>query len=330
MAPAAVDAAANGVADFRHLALVYDDAPGFVTETGRFVVAALEAREPVLVAVPHEHLTALRAHVADRVGLDLASSAQWFDMAVEGRNPGRILPRVLDAFVTAHPGERLLMVGEPIWPERESAEYAAAVRHEALINLSFVGEPVTVLCPYDRSRLPGSALFDMETTHPEVVSPEGTSTDHAYGDPATTAADALEPFDEPPAGTAVVVVLDGSDLGPMRQVVAALAREAGLDGDRTTDLSLAAHELCMNSLVHAGGPALLRVWALDDEVVCEAHDRGSLGDPLVGRRAVRPGQTDGLGLLLVNELCDLVEVEDVGEGVTTRLHIRLPRPADGG
>jgi anti-sigma regulatory factor (Ser/Thr protein kinase) len=46
-------------------------------------------------------------------------------------------------------------------------------------------------------------------------------------------------------------------------------------------------------------------------------------DPLGGRRVPSPDAAGGMGLWLVNQLCDLVEVRSTAQGTTARVHISL-------
>jgi hypothetical protein len=74
---------------------------------------------------------------------------------------------------------------------------------------------------------------------------------------------------------------------PVRRLATQHAIAAGLE-DRATDLALAANELVTNSLRHAGGEGMLRLWQQDRALVLEVTDQGHLDDRLVGRR--RPGR----------------------------------------
>lgn len=113
-----------------------------------FIRDGLAAGEPVAVAVPGPNLRLIVAEL----GTD-AEQVRLLDMTQVGRNPGRIIPGVLRAFADAHPGERVRIIGEPIWVGRTGTEYPACAQHEALINLAFTGQPVTILCPYDADTL---------------------------------------------------------------------------------------------------------------------------------------------------------------------------------
>jgi len=54
----------------------------------------------------------------------------------------------------------------------------------------------------------------------------------------------------------------GAPDGPrvVRRAVAEHALRAGLDEDRAADLSLAAYEVAVNTVVHTGRPGLLSLW----------------------------------------------------------------------
>ena len=65
------------------------------------------------------------------------------------------------------------------------------------------------------------------------------------------------------------------------------------------------------------------MWHDGDELLCEIHDKGTLADPLAGRRRPAPDAAGGHGLWLVNQLCDLVELRSGPAGTTVRMHMAL-------
>ncbi|WP_238449197.1 ATP-binding protein, partial [Micromonospora sp. 4G55] len=102
----------------------------------------------------------------------------------------------------------------------------------------------------------------------------------------------------------------------------------GLPADRVDDLRIAVTELAANAITHAGGPATARWWvAAPDELVCEISSHGTLTDPLAGRIPASTSAERGRGLLLVQQLCDLVDIRAVDGGTTVRVHLDLPAPA---
>jgi anti-sigma regulatory factor (Ser/Thr protein kinase) len=305
-----------------HEALFYQDAHEYTAGIAQFVREGLELAEPALVAVPGSHLDLLRA----AMGAD-ARRVHLVDMAVAGRNPGRIIPAVLYAFAQEHPAGRVRIVGEPIWPGRTPAEYRAALQHEALINVALADQAATILCPYDQRGLDESALADARQTHPVLVEGDIRVLSSDYADPQAVADASFGSLPEPLRAWGDMLIFRGpSDLRAVRQFVEGMASQAGLAPARVADLCLAVNEIATNTLRHTEEPGILSIWQDRDTdcLVCEISDSGQLTDRLIGR--IPPARSDahGRGLILVNLLCDLVELPTGrGNGTTMRLHMRL-------
>lgn len=303
---------------FEHPALFYADVDEFLTGTVPFVQAGLSLGEPVLVAVPDRNLAHLRA----ALGAD-ADEVRTHDMTVAGRNPGRIIPGVLLAFAAAHPGQRVRMIGEPIWAGRTDVEYPACAQHEALINTAFADRDATILCPYDTARLHPTWIDDAYRTHPVVQSAGRRATSAGYADPTAVAGSFNRPLPDPPRDAATIRV-DYRALSAVRRFVRDRAAAAGLDEDRADDLTIAVNELASNTVEHTSGPGSVAVWTADDRLACQVTDTGHLTDPMAGRIPVPPDQaTGGRGLVLVNHLCDLVRVHTRPGRTTVRVEMAL-------
>jgi anti-sigma regulatory factor (Ser/Thr protein kinase) len=301
---------------FDHPALLYRGPDDYLTGTVPFIEAGLSGGYPVMVAVPEANLGLIR----DALG-PAADEVTMHDMSTAGRNPGRIIPGVLLRFADAHPGTPVRIIGEPIWPGRDRMEYPACVQHEALINSVFEDRDATVLCPYDVSALTDAAIADAYRTHPVMVA-DGERADSArYAHPFTVAADFNVPLPDPPEH-AIRLALGRMPLSAVRRWVDQFATAAGLPGERVADLTLAANELVSNTMTHADGIGLLSLWIEDRHLVCQIADGGHIHDPLAGR--IPPGRSDatgGRGLLLVNQLCDLVRVYTRPGATTIRIHV---------
>ncbi|HEY6422652.1 MAG TPA: sensor histidine kinase [Pseudonocardiaceae bacterium] len=307
-----------------HEGLFYLDSADYAAGIARFLREGLERAEPALVAVPGSHIDVLRS----ALGTD-AERVQFIDMAVAGRNPGRIIPTVLYAFAQEHPAQRVRIVGEPIWPGRTPAEYRAAVQHEALINVALADQAATILCPYDLQGLDDDALADARRTHPILLEGDQWEASDDYTDPRAVADESLRSLPDPPEWWGDMLVFNSSgDLRAVRQFVEGLALRSGLRPEQVSDLCVAVNEVATNTLLHTGEPGLLSLWR-DPEtecLVCEISDSGQLSDRLAGRIPPDAGQAHGRGLILVNTVCDLVEMPtgQIGSGTTVRLHMRLP------
>lgn len=301
---------------FVHPALFYRGVHEYLAGTVPFIRGGLDAGEPVAVAVPGPNLDVLRSELGDS-----AAQVRLMDMTQVGRNPGRIIPMVLRKFADAHPHGRVRIIGEPIWPGRSENEYPACVQHEALINLAFTGRAVTILCPYDAGTLHPRVLADAAATHPVLVDDGGEYDSGEYAPKRVVRAynvPLAEPADEP-----AMLAFDDANLGQARALVVEHAGRAGLGADRVLDAELAVNELAANTLVHGGGAGTLRIWTEDRYLVCEVRDAGFITDPLVGRRPVDPDVLGGRGVLLVNQLADLVRLHTRPGGTTIRAHFIL-------
>ena len=244
------------------------------------------------------------------------------DMAQAGRNPGRIIGTVLTAFVREHGGQRVRIIGEPIWAGRSEDEYPACAEHEALINVALGESPAYILCPYDVRRLDREWLTDATRTHPTLAADGDRWESPAYTDPVALAAY----FDQPPepAPPEADVLVIGPTTGPStaRRFVHDYAQAAGMSEGRLRNLRTAVQELVVNTVVHAGGSGLLMIWTDGRQVVCQVQDGGRITDPLVGRRPPAPPEV-GHGLFTVHQVCDLVRVHRRRDGTLVRIHVNF-------
>ncbi|MGC9665431.1 anti-sigma factor RsbA family regulatory protein [Planosporangium sp. 12N6] len=300
---------------FDHMALFYRDTDEFVAGVVTFVREGLDAGEPVLVALPGAHVDLIR----DRIGRH-ATGVRFLDTALATRNPGRIIPEVLWPFATAHPGRRVRVVGESIWPGRGGFEYQACVAHESAINAVFADHDAAMLCLHDAAGLPEAALADAVRTHPLLTYGSGVALSPDYTAPEIMVLHERPP-PAPPATAVTMVYSDESMLRQVRRFVATRAAAAGLSADRVDDLCVAVNELVSNTCKYADGPGRVSIWVEADVLVCQVDDPGRLSDPTVGRIPPAVDRTGGRGLLMAHRLCDLVCVYSGGEGTRIRVHV---------
>jgi anti-sigma regulatory factor (Ser/Thr protein kinase) len=296
-----------------HRALFYQEPDEYLDGIWSFIAPALEAGDPVAIAVPGPKLKLVR----DRLGDEGCARVELLDMVELGCNPGRIIPTV-QAIAERRPG-RLHYVGEPIWPGRSPEEIREATRNEALINLAWPAGEVLALCPYDAAGLDREVLTNAEHTHQGLVRQGRPETSAAYGGAVPPPACDTPLTDPPPESLSIP--FEAEDLGRVRSLVAEQAARAGLRRERVAELVLAVNELTTNSIRHAGSSGLLRVWREPGKLVCQVEDGGRIDDPLAGRKRGLAG-IGGLGLWMVNQLCDLVEVRTGQAGSTVRVHAR--------
>jgi anti-sigma regulatory factor (Ser/Thr protein kinase) len=304
---------------FRHEALLYAGGDAFLDGATSFIRAALTVEEPVLVMVGAAKIDALRAELGDADGVLFA------DMEQVGSNPARIIPAWRE-FVSGHAGSarRLRGIGEPIWSGRGQAELVECQRHESLLNLAFAdARGFHLLCPYDTAALDPAVVDEARRTHPFVM--DGgvpcQSASYCGVEPASAlfGGSLPEPLARPeehPFGA--------DSLVEVRALVSGHAADLGLSAARTYDAVIAVNELAANTVRHAGGQGVMRIWREGETLICEVRDRGRLEEPLAGR--VRPAgdQESGFGLWMANQLCDLVQMRSSPEGTVVRVHVRAP------
>ncbi|MGH3565902.1 MAG: anti-sigma factor RsbA family regulatory protein [Pseudonocardia sp.] len=311
-------AVADPPAGLYHPALFYSDAASYLEGVLGFVRDGLDRNEPVLVAVPEPNLSLIRSELT----AEERALVRTADMAVAGRNPGRIIGSVLTPFVEEHPHQRVRIVGEPIWAGRSAEEYPACAEHEALINVALGASPAAILCPYDTVRLAPAVLDDATRTHPVLASGSSRWTSPAYTDPLSLAASFDRPLSAPPPDADVLVVTALGGPASARRFVHEFAEQASMTPARIADLRLIAQELATNTILHSGGSGLLSIWAVDGHIVCQLEDGGRINDPLVGRRPPGPSKI-GHGLHAVHRVADLVRVHRDAHGTTVRVHVAI-------
>lgn len=307
---------------FRHEAMLYSGWADFVNRAVPFLRAGIAAEEPILVVEPREKIDLLRTAL-DRD----AEHVMFADMADVGANPARIIPAWHD-FVKRYGGggKRLRGIGEPIWKGRSDDELVESQRHEALLNVAFGhGQPWWLLCPYDTSQMDGSVIEEALRTHAYVMDGKGSRPSETYiGIEASGT-----PFGAsmaPPAAGVQELAFTADTLLSLRGQASRFALRHGIPSGRVTLFVTAINEVASNSILHGGGAGTARLWRHGDKVVAEIHDAGRLDDPLADRKAPGTGTSGSRGLWLANQLCDLVQIRNVGDGTVIRLHMKVDPP----
>lgn len=299
--------------------MFYDSAERFLAGTMPFVMGALEAGEPALVAVGAEKIELLKGEL----GAD-AERVRFADMEALGHNPARIIPawrEFVDEHVSGSGQAR--GIGEPIWAGRSPVEIDECQRHESLLDVAFGGGLAwSLLCPYDLEALEDEVLEAAAHSHPYLVDGVDRHANSQYRVPDHAPDPFAGDFESRPVG-ARELAFGREGLHDLRGLVATEAETAGLSRERTTDLVLAASELAANSVRHGGGHGTSRFWREPGTLIAEVADAGRIEQPLVGRVRPTPTQTGGRGLWMANQVCDLVRIRSGKTGTTVRLHMSL-------
>ena len=299
--------------------MFYDSSERFLAGAVPFLMAALEAGEPALVAVGAGKIELLKGEL----GGD-AERVRFADMEALGHNPARIIPawrQFADEHVSAN--GRARGIGEPIWPGRSAVEIDECQRHESLLTVAFGDGPAwSLLCPYDIASLEDEVLEAAARSHPYLAA-DGDSVANAQCRGLDGSPDPFAGGFEPHPQGARELAFGRDGLHDLRGLVVAQAETAVLSRERTTDLVLATSELAANSVRHGGGYGTSRFWREPETLVVEVADSGRIEQPLVGRLRPTPTQTGGRGLWMANQVCDLVRIRSGGAGTAVRLHMSL-------
>jgi anti-sigma regulatory factor (Ser/Thr protein kinase) len=300
---------------FHHEAVFYSGPDEYLARTVPDIRATVAAGGSVLSAVCESK----RELLAGALGTD-AGRVRFIDIQRLGRNPACLFP-AWRKFVD-EAAAPILGIGEPVWPGRSKAELAECRRHESLLNLAFADEnDLRLVCPYDASALDAAVLADARRNHPQVFEHGASRDSPEYTETATLlASDSALPE---PDHTPVELLFTRNDLQLVRAFVGGRAAHAGLDRERVADLVLAVNELVTNTIRHAGGSGIVRTWIEDRTLLVDVVDDGHVEDPLAGRERPSDLEGGGLGLWLVNHLCDLVQLRTSPAGTMVRLHMSV-------
>jgi anti-sigma regulatory factor (Ser/Thr protein kinase) len=301
---------------FVHQALIYGSDREFMDVALPFVEEGLSGREQVLVAVENRHLEGLRGALGGiPEGATFQPAEGWY-----GTSAGTREKFARWASERTAGGRRARLIGEPPWALGNPARVRDWARHESILNVAFASLPLSFICPYDARALPDEVLEHARGTHPQMLSPEGSSSSDSYVDPlefcerldATVEAQSLEPSLE--------IVFELADLPVVRRLIGSLALDTGLTSARTEEIVLAANEIATNAVVHGSPPATVRAWKRSDQIIVEVTDAGDgIRNVLAGQLPPPPDGLGGRGLWLTRLLCDAVEICDVG-GCTVTMH----------
>lgn len=293
---------------FTHSAFLYDADSAYATTLGDFVRDGLERGEVVAVAAGPRGIGLLRDALADHAGsVRFLPAEEWYV------RPVRTIAgwaRILRA-AAAGGSPFVRLIGQIPY----AGPYDPWLRFESALNRSLAELNGHLLCPYDRRVLPTALVTAAIRTHPRVH--DGDWRDSAtYESPEVFLTGLPEPF-WPVAGEPVLAApIDDAVAGLRARIREAAAAGEWLPPDRVQTLVLAISEIATNGIRHGGSHRELRIWVTADAVVGEVTDDGTPGPgPLAGYLPPRPGEVGGMGLWLVQQLCDSLAIHQ-GDGVT--------------
>jgi anti-sigma regulatory factor (Ser/Thr protein kinase) len=303
---------------FQHSAFLYDSDDAYTGTLVPFLREGLRRGEAVAVATSPARITLLRAALADdAAAVRFLPDHEWYVRPV--RTIAGWARLLTAAALRGQPSTRL--VGQVRFGTAE--QHAAWVRFESALNRSLAGLNGHLMCPYDRRDLPPHLIEAAGRTHPLLCDGRWFAS-AGFRPPELLLAELPEPA-YPVRGDPVVTLPIGDTVADLRDHVrAVVADRRWLSPTRLDDLLLAVSEVTTNCVRHGGGRRELTLWITSEAVVCEVTDDGPAGpDPLAGYLPPPPGAIGGMGLWLVNQICDSAAFHR--SGGTTRARFALLR-----
>ena len=304
-----------------HQGLLYGSEEDFLAGTVPFIREGLRRGEPIWAVTTFRNAGWLRAALgADSSRVVFYDCSQWY------RHPARVLASLHRAVRASAGGQRLRIIGEPLWTARTEQESREWARYESVVNVALASADAAFVCAYDTRVVAPEVAAQVARTHPELLVDGGVRPSPSYTDPTLFNAECdKSPLPEPPS-SALRLVFDRLDqLAALRGFMTSYATWAGAAPQSVEQFVQAADEIATNAIEHGGGSGVLRVWTSPQAMTCEIADTGAgLRDPLAGQLPPPPGRTGLCGLWLARQFCDLVEMRSDSAGTTVRLHLTLP------
>lgn len=303
---------------FTHSAFRYDTDDDYVATLVPYLCAALTRGHGAAVAASRARAGLLRDALGDAAaGVLFLPDDEWYV------RPGRTIAgwtRVLAASAArGRPVTRL--VGEVRFGG--PAAHPHWIRYESAVTAALAGAAAELLCPYDGRALPPAVLASAPRTHPCLYAGKPVP-NPGFVAPETLLREVPEPAVATPGEPTVELPTDGSVAG-LRERLRAHARHGGwLPEHRLEELVLAVSEVATNSIRHGGPLRRLAFWVTDRTVACEvADDGGNPPGPLAGYLPPAPGVAGGMGMWLVRQVCDAVQI--TADGGVTRVRFAVDR-----
>lgn len=288
---------------FQHDAFIYESSEAYLDALVPLIDAGLDAGDAIFAVVPAHNAELLRAALGSR-----ADAVEFIDAETWYEHPIETIDAYTDVLAALPDGQRAFVVGEVQFGSTD-ADWAAWTRYEAALNHALGHANARVICPYDVRALSASVISDARRTHPYLVTEADAAPSPEYHEPTSLLPHLPPTVSIPATVPALDLAIDG-DLQASRRAFAGAASEAGVEGPRLDELTLALNEILTNAIVHGGGAARLRVW-LDlqaGSLTCVIDDDGAgAANPLLGYTRPPEPTPGGYGTWLARRLFDRCE-----------------------
>ncbi len=304
-----------------HQGLLYGSEDEFLAGTAPFIRDGLECGDAIWIVTTVRNAGWLRVTLgADARRVVFDDCSQWY------RHPVRTLAalhrtvRAVDAG-----GQRLRLIGEPLWTARTGQDRRERARLESLVNVALASANASFMCTYDTRVVASEVVAQVARTHPELVVDGDARPSPSYTDPATFNAECDRlPLPDPPPSALRLAFDRLGQLATLRTFMTSYATWAGATAQSVERFVQAVDEVATNAIEHGGGSGVLQIWIGPQTMTCEVRDNGTgLSDPLAGHLPPPYDRANQRGLWLARQFSDLVEVRSDRGGTTVRLHLAL-------
>ncbi len=313
--------AAAGHTGYFHEALYYASDEDLLAVVVPFLRGGVAAGEPTVVALGAEHAELVRAALPPE-DTDAVVFHPGGDMYARPASAIRCYRAMLAEHTAAGAGQ-IRIIGE-LPPAELGATWDWWARYESAINHAYDEFPLWSMCAYDTTTTPPAVLADVARTHPRAAAPgDRHIPSSAYLAPEQFLTTPVPVVPDPLQLTPPAYERDNPEPADVRAAVVRLSEAIPgrpLTQDKITDLRMAATEAVTNALHHGTPPVVVRGWAGADRIVLTITDQGKgPRDPFAGLQAAPHAPAGGLGLWLINQVCDHVAMHRDHEGFTLRL-----------
>ncbi|MFP5021698.1 ATP-binding protein [Pseudonocardia phyllosphaerae] len=314
-------AGAPGVTGLCHAVCRYDDEAGLLDELTAQALSALRSGGGVAVGLRPVTEVALRRRIAAELGADAVAGLIRLPRdpgpdGPSGQTDAALVARRLRAHLDSAGGP-LTVLTEPDGVLGDAAGvYRCEV--EAAVDVALAPLPVLLVCFVPRAAH-GSPAELAERAHPVELVGGVLRRRPGHPDPRGLLGACPAPVPAALGPPVTDLPFDAVHLSEVRRAVTGALHGQGFGPARTEDVTVAVNEVATNAVHHGCGPARLMVWTPGDDVVCEVHDTGRLGDPLPGLAPPDPAADHGRGIWIARQLCDVLHVWGDDEGTHVRI-----------
>jgi len=298
-----------------HSAGFYDAHQALIAQIEPLASAAAQRGEPVVLGVRPIIEEALRHQLGDSV--ELIPLAQ-----PEGADPGSgqtvASRRAHQLRTLTEGGVRPVTALTEHISRFDGADGSFWTELDAAMNVALSELPITLTCFFPELPLHLRITDGARRNHEQLLvdgelrdNPEHRSPRDVLAEQPVSAPAVLGPPD-------LRLRFGAWQLHEMRAEVQRALLDAGCQLDHAEDVVLAVNEVATNAVEHGETEAELFLWT-GDELVCEVHDQGVLGDPLPGLQAPHPSHPKGRGIWIARQLCDMLHVWGDASGTHVRM-----------